>query len=236
MRILDAISMLTEFGLTKQEARIYWTLFSEGEQTGYEAAKNTGISRSNTYTALAGLVEKGAAYLVEGAATRYTPVPLVEFCGGRITELERWRAELLKCQPERKQESDGYITVLGEKQILQKMRNMVANAEERIYASMSAEILGQILPELTGAKQRGLKVVLITEKSFQFEGATVYHAEKGQKQIRLIVDSSSVLTGDLSGSYPSCLYSRKNNLVELFKEALKNEIKLIELTEGKGLE
>lgn len=43
---MDAFDMLCEFGLTKQEARIYWTLFSEGALTGYEAAKSMGISRS----------------------------------------------------------------------------------------------------------------------------------------------------------------------------------------------
>lgn len=230
---MDELDMLCEFGLTKQEARIYWNLFSESELTGYEAAKNTGISRSNTYTALAGLVEKGAAYLVEGTATKYTPVPLEEFCGGRIHDLAQYRDELLKSRPARRETSDGYITVPGEKQILRKMRSMVAGAGERIYASMSAELLCLILPELEGALRRSLKVVLITEPAFTLEGAIVYHADKGQKQIRLIVDSNCVLTGDLSGTRPTCLYSKKNNLVELFKEALKNEIELTKLTGGK---
>lgn len=230
---MDAFDMLCEFGLTKQEARIYWALFSEGELTGYETAKSTGISRSNTYTALAGLVEKGAAYLVEGAATKYTPVPLEEFCGNRIHDLEQCRGKLLKCLPPRREETDGYVTVAGEKQILQKMRNMVDGAGERIYASMSAEMLRLILPELKTAVEKLQKVVLITEPAFLLEGATVYHAEKGQNQIRLIVDSNCVLTGDFSGTRPTCLYSKKSNLVELFKEALKNEIKLIQLTGGK---
>ena len=38
------------------------------------------------------------------------------------------------------------------------------------------------------------------------------------------------MTGDLAdGSNSTCLYSSKQNLVDLFKDALKNEIKLIEL-------
>ncbi len=56
------IEYLSEFGLTRQEAVIYQNLSKNGMQTGYEVAKQTGISRSNAYNALAGLVEKGAAY------------------------------------------------------------------------------------------------------------------------------------------------------------------------------
>ena len=57
---MDIIEKLTYFNLTRQEATLYLTLLAEGRLTGYEATKLTGISRSNTYTALAGLVEKGA--------------------------------------------------------------------------------------------------------------------------------------------------------------------------------
>ena len=59
------IEYLMHFGLSRQEALIYEQLLARGKQTGYEIARDTGISRSNAYTSLAALVEKGAAYLVE---------------------------------------------------------------------------------------------------------------------------------------------------------------------------
>ena len=78
---------LMEFGLTRQEASIYQCLLTEGKVTGYEVAKQTGISRSNAYNSLASMTEKGAAYLVEEASTRkYVPVPLNEFCKNRIRD------------------------------------------------------------------------------------------------------------------------------------------------------
>ncbi len=230
---MDIVELLTHFDLTKQEATIYRMLFSEGRLTGYEAAKLTGISRSNTYTALAGLVEKGAARLIEGKATRYTPVPLEEFCNNKIIELQDYKRELLKSTPVQNGETDGYITIKGEKHILQKMKNMLTDAQARVYLSVSKEITDMILPELRAGISKGLKIVVITNKPFELEGAIIYHAEKAQKQIRLIADSTSVLTGDLEdGDKATCLYSKKKNLVDLFKESLKNEIKLIELTEG----
>lgn len=231
---MDIVELLTHFGLTKQEATIYRTLLCEGSLTGYETAKLTCISRSNTYTALAGLVEKGAANLIEGTATRYVPVPAEEFCANKIGELQEYKQKLIESIPERCKEVDGYITITGEKHILSKMKNMLSEAKARVYLSVSMEIAELVLPELHGAVERGLKVVVISNKPFQLEGAIVYHAEKTQKQIRLIADSSCVLTGDLEeGQNSTCLYSKKKNLVDLFKESLKNEIQLIELREGK---
>lgn len=85
---MNLIECLTNFNLTKQEATLYVLLLKSGQLTGYEAAKQTGISRSNTYTALAGLVDKGAAYILEeGKVTRYTPVAPEEFCTNKIDRL-----------------------------------------------------------------------------------------------------------------------------------------------------
>ena len=88
------IERLMEFGLTRQEAGIYGCLISEGKKTGYEVAKQLGISRSNAYNSLASMTEKGAAYLVEeGTTKKYVSVPLDEFCRNRIRRLEesqRW--------------------------------------------------------------------------------------------------------------------------------------------------
>ena len=80
---------LMDFGLTRQEAGIYECLLREGKTTGYEVAKQLGISRSNAYNSLASMTEKGAAYLVEeGTTKKYVPVVLDEFCKNRIRHME----------------------------------------------------------------------------------------------------------------------------------------------------
>ena len=56
---MDNVERLMEFGLTRHEASLYILLTLEGSLNGYEAAKQSGISRSNAYNALAGLVDKG---------------------------------------------------------------------------------------------------------------------------------------------------------------------------------
>lgn len=226
MLAIDIIEILMNFGLTRQEAVIYKLLFSDGELNGYEVSKLTGISRSNAYNALAGLVEKGAAYVIEGNAAIYTPVDIEEFCENKIRFMNKSKLELIKNIPKRKEKCDGYITIKDEKHIVDKMKNMLIKAKERVYISLSQNLLEVVITSLEEVRKKGIKLVIITDKNFNFEGATIYTSEKEPTQVRLIVDSKHVLTGDIKDT---CLYSSNNNLVKVFKEALTNEIKLIEL-------
>ena len=231
---MELIEGLTHFNLTKQEATLYVLLLKEGYLTGYEAAKQTGISRTNTYTALAGLVEKGAAYVLEeGKVTRYTPVAPEEFCTNKIDRLQEIKQKVLSQLPVLKSDAEGYITIKGELEIINKLKNTVRQAEARIYVSANKRVMELLKSELVDALNRGLKVVIISDKQFTLPQAICYGTEKQNEQIRLIADSQTVVTGDLEDEENStCLYSCKRNLVDLFKDALKNEIKLIELQKG----
>ncbi len=231
---MELIEGLTHFNLTKQEATLYVLLLKEGYLTGYEAAKQTGISRSNTYTALAGLVDKGAAYVLEeGKVTRYTPVPPEEFCSNKIDRLKEIKDKVLNQLPALKNDAEGYITIKGELEIINKLRNTVRQAEARIYVSANRRVMELLRKELMDALARGLKVVIISDEKFTLPEAICYGTDKQTEQIRLIADSQTVVTGDLEDEENStCLYSCKRNLVDLFKEALQNEIKLIQIQKG----
>ncbi|ADL12773.1 TrmB family transcriptional regulator [Acetohalobium arabaticum] len=234
---MDLKELLTYFNLTRQEAAIYLSLTVNGPMTGYEVAKETGISRSSVYTNLANLVDKGAAYLIEDKAKQYTPAAIDEFCSNKIRELKEIKKQLIENMPQRQEEDGGYITIKGRKNILNKIKNMIKQAEKRIYISSSDDILKTVLPYLEDALARELKVVIITQLPLELNDAVIYQTERKEDQIRLIVDSVEVLTGEIINENNStCLYSKKENLVNLFKESLRNEIKLIKLTEGDDLE
>ena len=152
---MNLIECLTNFNLTKQEATLYVLLLKSGQLTGYEAAKQTGISRSNTYTALAGLVDKGAAYILEeGKVTRYTPVAPEEFCTNKIDRLVEIKKELLSQLPVLQSDAEGYITIKGEREIINKLKNTVRQAKARIYASANARVLEVLKPELEAALKK----------------------------------------------------------------------------------
>ena len=203
------IECLIHYGLTRQEAIVYHRLLTDGKQTGYEIAKATGISRSNAYSALAALTEKGAAYILEENAKKYIPVALEEFCENSIRRMQEEKAWMLKNLPS-------------------------SSVDERIYLSCSYLYLSEFQEELMKLEQQGKKVVIITDGICPLENVQVYTGDAKGKQIGIITDSKHVLTGEYGkGSMNTCLYSGKKNFVMLYKNALANEIKLMTLSKEK---
>lgn len=224
------IEKLMCFGLTRQEASIYLCLVQNGDLTGYEAAKQTGISRSNAYNALAGLADKGAAYTMEGAAVRYHAVGVEEFCANKIHTLEEVKLQLKAAMPKPKEEAEGYLTIIGDKRIRDKVRNMIESARQRIYLSMSEPFVRLFEKEIDTAVKRGKKVVILTDGALELTGVTFYRTEEKGHQIGVIADSKCVLTGEFSKEEESaCLYSGQPNFVQVFKDSMRNEIRLIQL-------
>ena len=130
---------------------------------------------------------------------------------------------------------DGYITIEGASNIRNKIITMLEKAQQRIYLSAPGDFLMSIRKELEAVAERKIKLVFITDKGTGIEPTFLYLTDKKEKQIRLIIDSVYVLTGDIAGGKTdTCLYSGQRNFVSVFKEALRNEIKLIELTKGEN--
>lgn len=225
------IEQLMLFGLTRQEATIYICLYQNGMMNGYETAKQTGISRSNVYSALAGLVEKGAAYLMEGASNKYTAVPVEELCDNYMRRVTEAKQYLEKNLVQHKDDSEGYITIEGIRHIRDKIFAMLSKVEMRLYFSIAADYVSDYLPQLKELAQNDIKVVLLTDKQIEVpDKIRVYLSGPKGNQVHLIVDSAYVLTGDYSGKdTDTCLYSGQKNFVNVLKEALRNEIRLSEI-------
>lgn len=219
---------LVSFGLTRQEAQIYSTLLLHGQMTGYEVSKETGISRSNVYAALSALVEKGAAYLIEGESTKYTPVAIKKFTENVLSDLSRKAKDLEKNAPQQLVQQEGYITILGAANIRNKIREMLLATELRLYIMAPAAIISEFDAELQELITSGKKVVILSD-NYKLKGAKIYETKPEEGQLRFITDSAYVLTGELTGStHDSALYSGQQNLVSVMKEALKNKIILLE--------
>ncbi len=223
------------FGLTGVEASLYLCLVKNGGLTGYEASKQTGISRSNAYNALAGLADKGAAYTEEGTAVRYHAVDVDEFCSNKIRMLEELKEELNASMPKPKSEVEGYLTIEGDAHIQNKVKNMIEGARQRVYLSMTKQYVRMFEKEIKQAVLDGKKVVILTDAPLDFSGAILYQTRQKERQIGVIADSSHVLTGEFGkGEDSACLYSGQPNFVQVFKDSMHNEIELIRLMKGES--
>ena len=222
---------LQHFGLSRQEALVYQNLLLYGKRTGYEIAKETGISRSNVYGALSVLAEKGAAYVLEESAKKHMPVKLEEFCGNWIRKLkeeEQWHAGDSSGY---KRSGRGIYHNRGEmRNIRDKLHNLIRNAAERVYISGTGAHIQEFAEDLELLVEKKREVVIITDEDGAFPGTSVYLTGDKGNQIGVIVDSKYALSGEYGGGNTNtCLYSGQKNFVELFKNALANEIRLIRI-------
>lgn len=228
----EPLEALGLFGLTRQEAQLYLVLLTEGPLSGYEAAKKAGISRSNAYAGLAALVDKGAAYLEDGSVPRYAPLEPSDLFRHRLRLLSETAAALTPVLPRRRAGAEGYLTIVGAHHVEDRLVSMVEGAQLRIYFSLPGPLVDALVPTLEAAASRGIRITALTERPLVLEGAVIYPTSPPGGQVRLIVDSTEVLTGDWEApGGATCLYSKQPALVALFKQALGNEIRLIELGE-----
>lgn len=231
MESTSFIDKLMELGLTRQESGIYHCILTEGKTTGYEVAKLTGISRSNTYNALANLQEKGCANVVEeGNVRRYIPVPLEEFCKNRMRKLEETCKWLLVRTPQVREEVDGYVTIEGRENILNKIKNLLEEATDSVYLSCTRNYLLLFMRELHTLMTKKRKVVIVTDRPVTFPNAKVYVGRDRKFEVGVIIDGKRVITGEYGeGSMNTCLYSGQKNFVEMYRRSLMNEMELLDM-------
>ena len=207
----NIIDNLIEFGLTRQEAIIYVALHKATSLTGYEVAKITGISRSNVYSSLSGLVDKGASFMLEGDSTKYIAVEVEEFTKNRLRILTLKQDNLIETMPRTQAELDGYITIRGCANIYNKMINMLDGAKLRVYLYMTASRIDDFEEKIKELVKKEIKVILISDKEVTIPGVITYRSEDKGNQIGIITDSVNVLTGeykhttDDSALYTGCL-------------------------------
>lgn len=221
---MDLINSLKKIGFTQQEAIIYIHLCKSSEITGYEAAKLSGISRSNAYASLSSLVDKGYANIVESSPSKYVAVPKEEL----IKNAERdfnYNINIIKNKLEFIQpQQEPYVTITGEEHIINKLKNIIDSAEHRVYLSCNKDILTSLSGELENAIDRGLKVVILSSCDIDINDHIYYYLET-YDSIKIITDTSKVLAGTLNQS----LYSKNATLVSIIREAFINEIAVINM-------
>lgn len=233
MEKTDVIERLMRFNMSRQEAIVYACLWEHGKLTGYEASKLTGISRSNVYGALNVLADKGAATITESNTTLYNAVSPEEFLTNKLRHLEEDKQYLIENMPKAVPKEEGYLTIQGYGNIKDKIQYMIEHCDMRLYLAASGNIIKEFEEVLSEAKKKGLKIVLMSDRDYSHLATKFYQDEPESGQVRLITDSTYVLTGELQGrNSDTCLYSGQKNLVTIMKEALRNKIRLLEM-EGK---
>ncbi len=213
------IDNLSSFGLTRIEATIYITLLSHGAMTGYEIAKETGISRSNVYNSLATLVEKGAAYTMEGEASKFVPVKVEVFLHNTLKELEKKADFIIQHAPKPVEQETGYITIKGSRHIKDKITEMITSTDLRLYIMAESPLILKYKNQLEVLTNNGKKVVILTDKD-------ILEKDGSPKLAGIKVKNSGKNDGKGDGKNVS-KKSQKGESVLYITELQKGQLRLI---------
>ncbi|HWA16154.1 MAG TPA: helix-turn-helix domain-containing protein [Gemmatimonadales bacterium] len=165
---------LTPFGFTPTESRVYEVLLAGGPGTGYAIARSAGLARANAYSALEGLVTKGAARAEEGEPKRFRAEPpgtvlarIANDQGEAFEELSRaldaFGAPV----------TQSLVEVNSPRGVLQLLTNEIGRAQSSVRLLAPAEAYSFLTPALRRAASAGLMVQLLSQAPMQLGFAAV---------------------------------------------------------------
>jgi len=216
---------LTPFGFTPTESRIYQVLLERGPGTGYSVAQAAGLARANTYSALEGLVTKGAA-LIEGNKPKRFRAEAPSALVIRLTntqghELERLREALagFGSSP-----TPTIIEIDSPRGALQIISHEVARARESVRLIAPADAYPILAPSLRRAVSAGVITELFCLGAVHLgftEVHTVAPVEWPGEPLIAITDDRAALIGARRGPAVEGHWSASPPFVAAARQALE---------------
>lgn len=109
----DTVAQLEKFGLSKNEARLYYSMVVSKNRTVSNLSRETTIHRRNIYDVLERLIEKGLVFeIMESPENKYEPVnpnKLLEILKERETELAPVISSLATLHEQEPQKNAAFI-------------------------------------------------------------------------------------------------------------------------------
>lgn len=152
---------LTPFGFTPTESLVYAVLLTGGPGTGYAIARTAGLARANAYSALEGLVAKGAARADGGRPKRYRPEPPAAVIARISTEhgkaLERLSNEL---EAVNAPDTPALVEIDSGRAVLQLLTRDVSKATSSVALLAPPDAYPLLAPALRRPYSAGLSLTL----------------------------------------------------------------------------
>ncbi len=193
---------LTRFGFTPTEGLVYEVLLTGGPGTGYAIAKAAGLARANAYSALEGLVTKGAARMDEGRPRRYRPEApaalIARISNDHGQALERLSRELDAASVP---ETETLVEIVSSRALLQLISHDVARAAVSVDLLAPPDAFPLLTPALRRPFAAGVPLRLSSTAPVDLDFVPVAavgtetHAWPGMPVVMVVDDRSAILAG-----------------------------------------
>lgn len=195
---------LTHFGFTPTEGLVYQVLLTNGPGTGYALARAAGLARANAYSALEGLVAKGAARVDGGRPKLYRPEPPTSLIA-RITNdhghaLDKLSSDL---QSILVPGTPTVVELSSGRAVLQLLTHNVARAAHSVRLLAPPDAFPILAPALRRPVSAGVSVELFSTSQVDLEFIGVEaiptgHAWPGMPIIAIVDDASALIAARLA--------------------------------------
>jgi sugar-specific transcriptional regulator TrmB len=198
---------LTRFGFTPTESLVYEVLLTSGPGTGYGLARAAGLARANAYSALEGLVAKGAARVEGGRPRHYRPEPPTSLIA-RVTNDHGHAMEQLSRELESLAvpSTPTVVEVDSGRAVLHLITHNIARATRSVSLLAPPDAFPLLAPALRRPLSAGVVLELYSNGGVDLEFASVEvipeadaHAWPGMPII-CVVDNTSALLASRQGS------------------------------------
>jgi HTH-type transcriptional regulator, sugar sensing transcriptional regulator len=202
---------LTHFGFTPTESLVYEVLLTGGPGTGYAIARSAGLARANAYSALEGLVAKGAARVDGGRPKRYRPESPAALIARISTDhglaMERLSSDLDAVTVP---ETPTLVEIESGRAVLQLITHDVTRATASVALLAPADAFPLLAPALRRPYAAGLPLILCATNPVDLGFAVVevvgpIQRWPGMPIIAVIDDKSAIMAarqgGDVRGHW-----------------------------------
>jgi sugar-specific transcriptional regulator TrmB len=196
---------LTPFGFTPTESLVYEVLLTHGPGTGYAIARAAGLARANAYSALEGLVTKGAARSDGGRPRRYRPEDTTALIA-RITNSHGQALDTLSTALEALAvpSEPTVVEIDSPRAALQLISHDVARANKALGLLAPAEAYPLLAPALRRPASAGVQLTLLATGPVELPFASVTVVSNGPDwpgaPLVCVVDDRSALVAYRNGN------------------------------------
>ena len=192
---------LTPFGFTPTESLVYEALLTKGPGTGYAVARAANLARANAYSALEGLVAKGAARVGEERPKRYrpeSPTTLVaKISNEQGSALEELSSALSHISAP---SSQTLVEIESVRSVLRLLTHDIGRATSTVQLLAPAEAYPLLVPALRRTSSAQVTLTLSSTGAVELAFASVEqipdnHSWPGRPLVGVVDDRSAVIAG-----------------------------------------
>ena len=231
-----AMANLKKLGFSEYESRAYLKLLEQFPLNGYTLSKYSGIPRSRIYEVLNNLLDKQMVFEQrEGNAKYYYPVEPDVFFNNlkdQYQEVFSSIADYAEAIYKKPTQDDKLVVIKSRSNILEFLNLLIRGAEKRIAMSIWEEDLRPLMPEIDKALKRGviLRGIYFGETT-PYEGLVPhrrikrYIAEKKERHISMIIDTTHTLSGIVSkGEESKVTWTRDEGFIEISEDYIAHDL------------